>query len=124
MPEFRNLDPQLEDQAFVQSYFAGCEDGNAVTRKLIQDNATINAPNLIARLVQWLNEASPLDENEEIQTSQAQASLPSSQQSSESSETSSDSGEKKESSDGTSRETQQPPASSTPASKPLFGGSS
>ena len=112
-----DMTEQLKDAHFAQQYFKDCEDGMAVTKKLMQDQASCNAPEVIAALVQALNEADPIDEqsDESIQFRQATAGLSSSSQGSASAV---DSGETtKESSDGTSREER---GSSTSSSSPLF----
>src|ERR1044072_2144660 len=57
----RNMDSLLEDKEFVKNYFRGVETGNDVTQRLMKDNATLNSPDLIARLVNWLEEAEPSD---------------------------------------------------------------
>lgn len=58
-----NIDKQLEDKEFVKGFFRGVEDGNAVTQRLVKANATLNSPNLIAKLIGWLEEAEPSNES-------------------------------------------------------------
>lgn len=101
----RDLSKQFEDKEFVKTYFYGVENGQDVTNRLVRDNASLNSPDLIARLVGWLEEAEPTDDaaNKQAQTQQQLSSmkLPSQQESSSSSKETSSSGE--ESSDGTTR---------------------
>src|SRR5687767_9669643 len=61
--QLRDLNPLMEDKEFVKNYFRGVKDGNDVTRRLMRDGATYNAPDLIARLVGWLEEAEPSDDS-------------------------------------------------------------
>jgi hypothetical protein len=73
----RDLSKQFEDKDFVKSYFYGVTSGQDVTNKLVQDNASLNSPDLIARLVNWLEEAEPTDDaaNKQAQTQQQIASM-------------------------------------------------
>lgn len=59
----RDLSKQFEDKDFVKSYFRGVEDGQGVTSRLQRDEVTLNALDLIARLVGWLEEAEPSEES-------------------------------------------------------------
>lgn len=61
--QLRNIDKQLEDKEFVKNYFRGVETGQDVTKRLVKDGVTYSAPDLIARLVGWLEEAEPSDES-------------------------------------------------------------
>jgi hypothetical protein len=70
--QFRNLNPLLEDKEFVKNYFRGVRDGNDVTQRLVKDGATINSPDLIARLVGWLEEAEPSEDSESDAKSRAE----------------------------------------------------
>lgn len=96
----RDLSKNFEDKEFVKAYFAGVENGNDVTQKLNQDGATLNSPDLIARLVGWLTDAEgEADINATAQAEQQVKSMNLTSQQEESKESSS--GE--ESSDGTTR---------------------
>lgn len=66
---------RFEDKAFVLSYFEGVESGNDVTQRLMQDNVTISAPDLICRLVGWLAEVDDSDEDTKERTSQEMKAL-------------------------------------------------
>jgi cell division protein FtsN len=75
--QLRDISKQFEDKEFVKTYFFGVENGQDVTKKLVQDGATLNAPDLIARLIGWLEEAEPTDDaaNKQAQTQQQLSSL-------------------------------------------------
>lgn len=106
MPAIKDMTNQFKDVKFVQQYFQGCETGEDITRRLMQDGATLNSPELIATLLQALNDLEPLDENSDefIQNSQAMAGFPST--TTEEDVKKEDNPDASESSDGTSREGQ------------------
>lgn len=112
--QLRDLNKQMEDKEFVKAYFAGVESGQDVTNKLVQDGATLNSPDLIAKLVGWLADAEGTpDANAQAQVSQQVASLnlPSQREKEEKEDSSSEDAEQNggESSDGATRQKTAPP---------------
>lgn len=68
----RDLSKQFEDKEFVKNYFRNVQDGNEVTSRLNRDGATLNSPNLIAKLVGWLEEAEPSESSPSDAQAQAE----------------------------------------------------
>jgi hypothetical protein len=130
--QLRDLSKQFEDKEFVKTYFYGVTSGQDVTNKLVQDNASLNSPDLIARLVGWLEEAEPTDDaaNKQAQTQQQLSSmkLPSQQEETSTKEPgvitgdSPAAGSGEESSDGTTRTTSPTTSESTKPSSSRLGG--
>lgn len=75
----KDLTKQFQDKEFVKEYTKDCETGQDFTAKLIKDEATLNSPDLIVALAQWLRDAEDDLEDNSKATAQAEvANLPSS----------------------------------------------
>lgn len=113
---------QFEDKDFVLTYFAGAESGQDISNRLQQDNITLSAPDLIARLVGWLAESDDTSEEDRERARQEMTArgLASQQPSSE---TSSDSSSESEGG-GSGQESTAPSASSNSSTSASSGGES
>lgn len=124
--QLRDLSKQMEDKDFVKTYFYGVTSGQDVTYRLLKDGVTLNSPDLIARLVGWLEEAEPTDDaaNKQAQTQQQLSSMKLPSQQEESSSESSSSEESAPASGTTSSDGSTKPSdtstSSTSTQKPNF----